>query len=68
MQADLIRKGGRGGFYDRFIERVMFPIIDLRGNVIGFGGRILPGDDAINREYINSGDTPIYKKAATSTR
>lgn len=65
QQADLIRKGGRGGYYDRFMGRVMFPIIDLRGNVIGFGGRILPGDPHAEKsaKYINSGDTPVYKKS-----
>ncbi len=45
---------------DRFYDRVMFPIIDLRGNVIAFGGRGL-GD--AKPKYINTSDTPVYKKS-----
>ena len=61
--ADLIskRKSGKG-YYDRFRDRVMFPIIDLRGNVIAFGGRRLSEDKTIAK-YINSSDTPVYKKS-----
>lgn len=61
LQADLIVKGKKGGYYDRFRGRVMFPIIDIRGTVIGFGGRVLPG--AEGAKYINSGDTPVFKKS-----
>ena len=46
--------------YDTFRERVIFPIIDLRGNVIAFGGRTL--DNGIPK-YLNTGDTPVFKKA-----
>ncbi len=46
---------------DRFYERVMFPIIDLRGNVIAFGGRALLPD--AKPKYINTSDTPVYKKS-----
>ena len=61
--ADLIskRKSGKG-YFDRFRDRVMFPIIDLRGNVIAFGGRRLSEDKTIAK-YINSSDTPVYKKS-----
>jgi DNA primase len=45
--------------YDRFRHRIMFPIIDLRGRVIGFGGRVL-GDD--KPKYLNSPETPIFHK------
>ncbi len=62
LQADLISTRRSGGYYDRFRKRVMFPIIDLRGNVIAFGGRILPGDDS-PAKYINTTDTPVYKKS-----
>ncbi len=47
------------GFYDRFRNRVMFPIIDLKGNVIGFGGRVM--DDS-KPKYLNSPDTPVFNK------
>ncbi len=62
LQANLIvkRKSGNG-YFDRFSRRVMFPIIDLRGNVIAFGGRKLPGDES-SAKYINTSDTPVYKK------
>lgn len=61
--ADLISKRKSGnGYYDRFRDRVMFPIIDLRGNVIAFGGRRLSEDKTVAK-YINSSDTPVYKKS-----
>ena len=58
--AAVIRKSDRGGSYDQFRDRVMFPIIDLRGGVIGFGGRVL-GD--ARPKYLNSSDTVIFKKS-----
>ncbi len=61
VQANLATQSKRGGLYDRFRKRVIYPIIDLRGNVIAFGGRILPGDDS-PAKYINTSDTLIYKK------
>lgn len=57
--ACLARKGKNGSYYDVFRDRVMFPIIDLRGNVIGFGGRKMTGDGP---KYYNSPDTPVFKK------
>ncbi len=57
--ACLARKGKNGRYYDVFRDRVMFPIIDLRGNVIGFGGRKMTGDGP---KYYNSPDTPVFKK------
>jgi len=50
------------GFYDRFRARVMFPIVDLRKRVVGFGGRTL-GDGT--PKYLNSPDTPLFKKGQT---
>ncbi len=47
--------------YDRFRKKVIFPIFDLRGNVIAFGSRKFPGDDGA--KYINSSDTPVFKKS-----
>jgi DNA primase len=57
--AALARQGRNGKDYDVFRDRVMFPILDLRGNVIGFGGRKLAGDGP---KYYNSPDTPVFKK------
>lgn len=53
------QKTGRA--YDRFRKKVMFPIFDLRGNVIAFGGRKFPEDEGA--KYINSSDTPVFKKS-----
>lgn len=50
------------GFYDRFRGRVMFPIVDLRKRVVGFGGRIL-GEGT--PKYLNSPDTPLFRKGQT---
>ncbi len=62
--SDLISKRKSGnGYYDRFRHRVMYPIIDLRGNVIAFGGRRLTDDKTVAK-YINSSDTPVYKKSS----
>lgn len=53
-------KDGKTNCYDNFRNRVMFPIIDLRGNVIAFGGRVM--DDS-KPKYINTSDTLVYKKS-----
>ena len=53
-------KNGKANYYDNFRNRVMFPIIDLRGNVIAFGGRVM--DDS-KPKYINTSDTLVYKKS-----
>ncbi|MBR6531058.1 MAG: DNA primase [Clostridia bacterium] len=61
--ANLVRrtdKGERTHYYDNFKNRAMVPIIDLRGNVIAFGGRVL--DDS-KPKYINTSDTLVYKKS-----
>ncbi len=63
LEANLVRKSvkeGREFFYDNFVKRIMIPIIDLRGNVIAFGGRVL--DDS-KPKYINTSDTLVYKKS-----
>ena len=60
-EAGLVVKRDNGTYFDKFRDRVMFPIIDLRGNVIGFGGRILKDrDDA--PKYLNTPETLIFKK------
>ena len=58
--AFLVRKGKNDSYYDLFRNRVMFPIIDVRGNVIAFGGRVL--DDS-KPKYLNSNDTLVFKKS-----
>lgn len=59
IQANLAYSNRNGNVSDRFFNRVMFPIIDLRGNVIAFGGRIM-GD--LKPKYLNTSDTPVFKK------
>lgn len=54
-------KDGKTNYYDKYRNRVIFPIIDLRGNVVAFGGRVL--DDS-KPKYINTGDTLVYKKGS----
>lgn len=60
MEAGLAVKNSNGRIYDRFRHRVMFPIIDVRGSVIGFGGRVL--DDS-QPKYLNSPDTLVFNKS-----
>ncbi len=59
IASNLCKQGNKGGIFDIFRDRVMFPIIDLRGNVIAFGGRTIDGDGP---KYLNSSDTPVFKK------
>ena len=60
LAAALSRKSEKNGkLYDYFRGRVMFPIIDVQGNVIAFGGRVL--DDS-KPKYLNTSDTPVFKK------
>ncbi len=63
LQANVIGKSQRGSYYDRFRKRVMFPIINIRGKVIGFSGRAMPGEDKTGSKYVNTSDTPVYKKS-----
>jgi len=58
-RAGMLSEGERGGLYDRFRERIMFPIRDRRGRVIAFGGRVL-GDE--KPKYLNSPETPLFHK------
>ena len=60
IDAGLAVSGKQGKVYDRFRGRVMFPIIDLRGDVIGFGGRVL--EDGTPK-YLNSPDTMVFNKS-----
>jgi len=58
-QAGLLLPKDDGGFYDRFRDRIQFPIRDRRGRVIGFGGRVLGADTP---KYLNSPETPLFHK------
>ncbi len=68
--ADIVEAGlasqRDGKFYDKFRNRVIFPILDLRGNVIGFGGRIISDAAEHNGfkppKYLNSSETPVFSK------
>lgn len=60
VTANLCARGKGDNVYDVFRDRVMFPIIDLRGNVVAFGGRIIDGSGP---KYLNSSDTPVFKKS-----
>ena len=59
MEAGMLVSNDKGRTYDRFRDRVMFPIRDKRGRVIGFGGRVLSNDTP---KYLNSPETPIFHK------
>jgi len=67
FDVDLLEKSGlviknkkNGNYFDRFRQRVMFPIIDTHDRIIGFGGRTLVDDNA---KYLNSPETPIFSKS-----
>lgn len=56
------RKDG-GGYYDRFRDRIIFPIVNARNKVIGFGGRVL--GDGVGPKYLNSPETPVFNKGSS---
>ena len=59
VEAGLVINGDDGKRYDRFRDRIMFPIVSQRGQVIGFGGRVL---DKAEPKYLNSPETPVFEK------
>ncbi|MBK7813208.1 MAG: DNA primase [Rhodocyclaceae bacterium] len=59
VECGLVIVNDQGRRYDRFRDRVMFPILDQRGNVIGFGGRVLGAGEP---KYLNSPETPLFEK------
>lgn len=61
VEAGMLGRSGKGRVYDRFRGRLIFPIRNLSGDVIAFGGRIIE-KDVEQPKYINSPDTPLYKK------
>jgi len=60
LESGLSIRAKSGELVDRFRGRIMFPIFDIRGNIIGFGGRVLDGSTP---KYMNSPDTPVYSKS-----
>ncbi len=58
----IINRKDNSGYYDRFRDRIIFPIIDIRGKIIGFGGRVL--DDSLPK-YLNSPETILFNKSKT---
>ena len=59
-EAGMVSTGERGSKYDRFRERLMFPILDRRGRVIAFGGRVLSSEQS--PKYLNSPETTLFHK------
>ncbi len=58
-----IKKEGGNGQYDRFRDRIMFPILDIFGRVIGYSARVAPGGDESQAKYINTPETAVYHKS-----
>lgn len=69
LAADLLAKSskvdaqGINYTYDRFVNRIMFPLINLHGKVIGFSGRAMPGNEKKGGKYVNTADTSVFKKS-----
>ena len=61
-EAGLIKKGEKGNYYDRFRERIMFPLKSIQGDAIAFSGRYIGSDD-ISAKYLNSPETPLFNKS-----
>lgn len=59
----LVSKQG-GGFYDRFRDRIMLPVFDVGGKIVGFSARVAPGGDETTAKYINTPQTEVYDKSA----
>ncbi len=60
LKSGLVSRGKNGRLYDKFFNRLMFPIIDIHDRIIGFGGRIL---EEGNPKYLNSPETPVFNKS-----
>ncbi len=61
VSSGLVIKSDRSGYYDRFRNRIVFPVFDLQARVVGFGARQLDPQD--QPKYLNSPDTPVFKKS-----
>lgn len=62
-RAGLVIKKDGGGYYDRFRDRIMFPIGDIVGRIIGYSARVAPGGDESQAKYINTPETSVYHKS-----
>jgi len=65
VEAGLLVENDKGDIYDRFRERIIFPIFDTHGGVVALAGRILQKSDNLSAKYVNSPETPLYQKRAT---
>ncbi|NOQ67998.1 DNA primase [Patescibacteria group bacterium] len=63
FSAGMTVKKDKGGYYDRFRGRIMFPINNVSGQTIGFSSRVMPGADESHAKYINTPETVIYNKS-----
>jgi len=61
--AGITVKKDRGGYYDRFRNRIMFPINNVSGQAVGFSSRVMPGQDENQAKYINTPETALYNKS-----
>ena len=59
LKAGLIVQNRSGGFYDKFRNRLILPVVDVRGDVVGFGSRVI---DKSEPKYMNTSETPVYSK------
>ncbi|HPZ41827.1 MAG: DNA primase [Dethiobacteria bacterium] len=64
LKAGLVSPRQSGGYYDRFRDRLIFPIFNLNGKVAGFGARALETGDKSGPKYLNSPETPVFEKGA----
>lgn len=62
-QASGITHPASAAYYDRFRDRIMFPVFDILGRVIGYSARVSPGGDESQAKYINTPETPVYHKS-----
>jgi len=62
-KAGLIVKKDNGNFYDRFRDRIMFPIADVNGKIVGYSARVAPGGDESQAKYVNTPETEAYHKS-----
>ena len=63
FQAKLVRERTTGGYYDDFVDRVMFPIRDTRSRPVAFGGRVLPDSPKQEPKYLNSPESELFTKS-----
>lgn len=59
----VVKKDGSADFYDRFRRRIMFPIADAMGHIVGYSARVAPGGDESQAKYINTPETGVYHKS-----